>query len=96
MTFMISPQAEFDLAEIWDYIAADSPNAADIMIGRVLEHARLVSTQPRMGRPRWDLAPEVRSSPVGPYLMFYRPREASGIWIVRIIHGRRDITPDLF
>lgn len=95
-TVSISRQAEADLDDIWDYVAQDSVGAADGLLDRILEQARLIATQPRMGRTRFELASEMRSFPVGEYLLFYRPRERSGIHVVRILHGRRDITSDLF
>ena len=89
-------QAVADQDELWDYIAGDNLTAADDFLDRLLETARLIATQPLMGRARFDLAAELRSLPVGEYLIFYRPRDAGGIQVVRVLHGRRNITPDLF
>ena len=47
-----------------------------------------------MGRPRGELAPRLRSFPVGPYVLFYRPTP-NGIEVARVLHGARDI-PSLF
>jgi toxin ParE1/3/4 len=91
-----SRQALTDQDEIWDYIAADNAMAADDLLDRILDTARLIATQPLMGRARFDLALELRSFPVGEYLIFYHPRDDGGIVVVRILHGRRNITPDLF
>ena len=88
--------ARADLDEIWDYIARDNLSAADEMIDRLVAQAQLIATQPRMGRSRFDLATELRSFPVGDYLLFYRPTDHQGIQVVRILHGRRDITAKLF
>ena len=89
-------QAVADQDEIWDYVAQDNPAAADDLLDRLLATARLIAGQPLMGRRRFDLAPELHSFPVGEYLIFYRPRESSGIQVIRILHGRRNITPELF
>lgn len=91
-----SREAAADLDEIWDYIAQDNLMAADEFLDRLLDITRLIATQPRMGKARFDLAPEVRSFPVNEHLIFYRPRDTGGIQIVRVLHGRRNITPDLF
>ena len=48
-----------------------------------------------MGRPVEHLLPGLRSIPVGNYLIFHRPEE-DGVLIVRIIHGARQIVPELF
>jgi len=91
-----SHQARADLNEIWDYIAVDSSRAADRLLERLQGQARLVATQPRMGRARFELAAEIRSFPVGEYVLFYRPLDPGGIQIVRVLHSRRDITGELF
>jgi toxin ParE1/3/4 len=42
-----------------------------------------------MGRSRPELAPNLRSFPVGQYVIFYLPL-AKGVEIVRVLHGARD------
>jgi len=43
-----------------------------------------------MDRCRDELAPGLRSLPVGNYVVFYRGREG-GIEVIRVLHGARDI-----
>jgi toxin ParE1/3/4 len=43
-----------------------------------------------MGRERNDIAPGLRSFPVGKYLIFYRLID-EGLEIVRVLHGARNI-----
>ena len=50
---------------------------------------------PTMGKAEFDLAPSLRSFPVGNYLLFYR-EVADGIQLVRALHGARDIASDYF
>jgi toxin ParE1/3/4 len=45
---------------------------------------------PEMGRSRKELAEELRSFPVKPYIIFYKRMETC-IEIVRILHQSRDI-----
>ena len=85
-----SRQARADLAEIWRYIAADNPAAARRLLERIEAVARLLAERPLMGRPRPNLAPGLRSFPVGAYVLYYRPVSA-GIRIVRVLHGARDL-----
>jgi len=56
--------------------------------------ARLAN-QPLMGRSADHLLPGLRSFSSGEYLIFYRPDE-DGVCVVRILHGARRITPELF
>lgn len=90
-----TPQARRDAISIWQWVADDNPKAADRLLSRFAEIAVLLSTKPGMGRAREDLASGLRSFPVGEYLIFYRPI-SGGIDIVRIMHGRQDISPEHF
>lgn len=89
------PLAEADATEIWNWIAAESPNAATDMLERFEDVATMLAQYPEAGVERSDLADGLRSFSVAGYVLFYRPGR-SGIEIVRIIHSRRDITPNLF
>ena len=89
-----SPLAEQDLREIWRYIAADNPDAADRLLHKIDSKLEQYAAQPAMGAPRDSLAPGLRSFPVGRYLVFYRPIP-DGIEVARILHGARDL-PRLF
>jgi len=84
------PQAEADLDEIWLHIAQDDPNSADRFIDLIEERCRLLAENPLMGRSRPELAPGLRSFPVGNYIIFYNPIEG-GIEIVRVVSGARNI-----
>jgi toxin ParE1/3/4 len=84
------PDAEADLDEIWLYIARGDPDAADRFIDLIEERCSLLAENPLMGRSRPDLAPGLRSFPVGNYIIFYNPIEG-GIEIVRVVNGARDI-----
>ncbi|MFT3819672.1 MAG: type II toxin-antitoxin system RelE/ParE family toxin [Rubrivivax sp.] len=84
------PQAEIDILEIWEYIAADSVFQADRWVDRLDESLALWATQPKMGREREELAPGIRSLPFGRYVVFFRALE-DGIDVVRVLHGSQDI-----
>ena len=84
------PQAETDILEIWEYIAADSVEQADRWIDKLDRSLELWATQPMMGRERAELAPGLRSLPFGRYVVFFLPLE-DGIDVVRVMHGSLDI-----
>ena len=84
------PRAESDLIDIWRYIAQDSPVNADRFLDRLDVVFSNLAALPGMGRLRPEFASDLRSFPVGSYLVFYRPTE-DGIDIVRVLHRRRDI-----
>ena len=86
-------QARADLDAIWDYIAADNPDAADALVNRIGNTLRMLADNPRIGRERSELAASLRSFPVGNYIVFYLPLP-DGIDVVRILNGYLDITAE--
>jgi toxin ParE1/3/4 len=55
------PQALTDLAEIWAYIADDSPDNADAFAEMINQNLQTLARQPGMGRARPELAKDLRS-----------------------------------
>ncbi len=91
---LFAPAAEADLEVIHDYIAAENAAAAAALVTRLEDLAARLADAPGMGRARPELLPNLRSFPLGSYLLFYR-RSDNGIEVVRVLHGARDI-PALF
>ncbi len=85
----------YDYNEIWSYIAARDPAAADRLVRHFDATLDIIASAPNMGRNAGDLAANLRSFPIGSYLIFYRPME-DGIELIRVVHGARDITPEYF
>jgi plasmid stabilization system protein ParE len=89
--FVLTPLAEQDLNDIWDYLAARNIAAADRVL-RALERAieRLVR-RPGLGHLREDLADRRHRFPlVYSYLIVYRP-ETKPLQIIRVLHAARDV-----
>lgn len=93
MSFRLSVRAMADLQSIVDYISDFNPNAAHRLVDQLEERWKLLATQPRSGAPRSDLGSELREVVVGDYLSIYLLNDGD-IEIIRILHGRRDITGD--
>ncbi|KQS99189.1 MULTISPECIES: type II toxin-antitoxin system RelE/ParE family toxin [unclassified Rhizobium] len=77
-----SPRAKADLIDIWRYIARDNDAAADRL-----------SDRPEAGRPRPELHADLRSFPVGNYIIFYT-FDGTALTVVRVLSGFRDISED--
>ena len=90
MTYRLTPAARADIEAIAAYVAEHDPQAAVRLIERLMRRWRLLSTAPMAGAARPDIAEGIRLIVTGPYLSFYRI-EQTGIVIVRILHGRRDV-----
>jgi toxin ParE1/3/4 len=87
----LTEQAEADLDELWAYIAANNPDAADRMVDAVLESSRTHVRFPGMGQSRDELQAGLRCFVVLPYVVYYRVLEDT-IEVLRILHGARDIS----
>ena len=93
--FRLTKHAEWDLDEMWDYIAADNPAAADAFVDRFFQKCTKLAAYPLLGRSRADLISNLRSLPLRPYVIFYKPVE-DGVEIWRVLHGARNITANFF
>jgi len=85
-----SPLAEADLDAILDDLNRRDPAAAERYGLKFAEKAESLMRFPESGRPRPEIAPNVRSTLVKPYVIFYR-YEADTVQVLRIVHGRRDL-----
>lgn len=83
-------RADADLLDIWLFIAADNPQAADRLLLDIDEQCRLLAENNRIGVARPEIAGDARSWSVGRYLILYR-MVPEGIEVVRVIHGARDL-----
>jgi plasmid stabilization system protein ParE len=89
--YILGKAVEFDLDEIWEYIAADNIDAADRWIGKLFDAFEALGQTPGMGHRREDLTVyPVLFWPVGAYLIIYRA-EHRPIEIVAVTQGSRDI-----
>jgi toxin ParE1/3/4 len=84
------PLARSDLAEIWDYIAEDNESRADAFVDLIDQKFHELASHPHMGRSRDELGEDLRSFPVGRYVIFYRAMP-QGVEIIRVLHGSRDL-----
>ena len=72
---VVRPQASDNLAELWAYIAEDSPRQADAFAVRLRPGVSgLLARNPNIGRARPELLANLRSFPIGRYIIFYLPR----------------------
>jgi len=88
MSFRLRPEAEADIAAVTLYIAEHNPRAAQAWYNDTLHHCRQLGQMPGMGVARPDVRPNLRTFPVGNYLILYQ-QVGRGAEIVRVIHGAR-------
>lgn len=89
-SFLLSPAAAHDLAEIETYIASERPSAVSGVLDALEAACHLVADYPGVGRVRAEIDEGVMSFPVGSYVLFYYADE-DPVGIARILHGSRDL-----
>jgi toxin ParE1/3/4 len=88
--FVLHPDALTDLSEIWEYIAADNPDAADRVVEEIHETIRALVPFPQLGHQRSDLTSRpLRFHAVRDFLIAYGPDEQP-LLVLAILHGRRN------
>ena len=89
-------RAKADVLTIGRFIAEQSGNRSVALgfLDRIDAKLKFLARNPLAGEARPDLLADVRSFPVGNYVIFYRPSQ-NGIEVLRILHGARDI-PRIF
>ncbi len=63
---------------------------AERVLREIRDAAERLAERPAMGRQRPELGATVRSWPIAPYVIFYRPT-AFGVRVLRVLHGARDL-----
>ena len=93
---VLSDFVELELAAIWEYIAADNPDAADRFLEAALRTFQTLARMPGMGRAR--KFPQARLRDLRSFriegfenhLIFYGPIQ-DGIEVFHVLHGARDL-----
>jgi plasmid stabilization system protein ParE len=84
---IVSPKAQEDLFEAWEFVAADKVSAADRLMGRIEDAIELLRRMPGAGHRRKDVRdPRYRCWPVRPYVIVYRYNDEA-LTVVRVLHG---------
>jgi plasmid stabilization system protein ParE len=88
--FVLHPDAFADLNEIWEFIAADSLNAADNVLEEIYAAIGALVPFPQLGHSRPDLTSRpLRFQPARDFLIAYAPDEKP-LLVIAVLHGRRN------
>ena len=91
---VLSPAAEIDLANIWDYSAATwGPDQADRYTDEIEEIAQLLATGQKRGRPV-DVRKGYLKYAAGSHMLYFRD-QGQTIEIIRILHQHQDVSLNL-
>jgi len=86
---VVSNIAQFDLANIHDYIAERNLAAADRVVDQIEAAGSALIVAPFTGPAVGESHPGLRFRVVGKYVVFYRVTDEA-VWIQRVIHSARD------
>ena len=88
--YVLSPRAQADLDEIWDYTEQRRSTAqAERYIRQLQQGIAFVAGDPRRGETCDDIRAGYQKYAVGSHVVFYR-LTAAGIDVVRILHAAMD------
>jgi toxin ParE1/3/4 len=91
--YVLSPAAQADLEQIWDYTSQRwNDDQAEAYV-RVIQHAvELVADNPLIGRPCGEVRAGYRRHTAGSHTLYYRAGAGGElIDVVRILHKRMDV-----
>lgn len=88
-----TPRARADMTDIWLYIGAENPRAADRVLDAIYHRLEMLLQHPHSGLSREDIGPGVRRVVIGQYLVFYSV-SAETVDVLRVLHGKRRIEPE--
>jgi toxin ParE1/3/4 len=92
---VLSPRAQRDIDEIWDYSASIwGVQQAEVYVRQIRRAVEIVAEDPYRGRSCDNIRAGYRKYPAGSHFVFYRVVEG-GIDVVRILHQRMDFDQHL-
>ncbi|MBV8291482.1 MAG: type II toxin-antitoxin system RelE/ParE family toxin [Mycobacterium sp.] len=90
--YVLSPAAQADLEQIWDYTndhwGVDQAEEYLREVQRAIERA---AANPRIGRDCDEIRPGYRKLAAGSHTLFYRVNAEGIIEVVRVLHQRMDV-----
>ncbi|OGQ72907.1 MAG: plasmid stabilization protein [Deltaproteobacteria bacterium RIFCSPLOWO2_12_FULL_60_16] len=85
-------EAQRWLEDIFEYIAADNPQAAAQTVSGIYERAQVLANFPEMGHRYWASSRHVRILLYGHYRITYLIKADGNIDILGVFHGSLDIS----
>lgn len=87
----LSERAADDLTAIYDYVADTNPDAGGRVIKGITAKIKAIAASGLTGVSREHMKPGLRMIAVRNHLVYFRVT-ASHVFVLRILHGRQDIS----
>jgi toxin ParE1/3/4 len=95
LTPQLSKQAQKDIAAIYRDIAGDDPVAAKRLLHLIDDKIMSLAISGNKGVSRDWLSPGLRAFPFKNRCVYFRVL-GSSMQVIRILHGRQDVQPEMF
>ncbi|UVC11828.1 type II toxin-antitoxin system RelE/ParE family toxin [Rhizobium sp. TH2] len=95
MRHVLSDRALDDLADIYNYVAAKNPIAAESLVAAITAKIVAMAAAGNSGVARDDILPGLRARPFRQRCIYFRVI-GSEFYVLRVLHGRQDVGADLF
>jgi plasmid stabilization system protein ParE len=92
---VLSDRALDDLADIYEFIALENPAAAERFVDSVTDKISSLASAGNRGVSRDNIAEGLRAFPFKQRCIYFRIINDE-FHVLRVLHGRRDITSELF
>jgi toxin ParE1/3/4 len=93
--YVLSPSAQADLSEIWEYSAARwGDGQAEVYLRQIQAAIETIAADPRRGRRCDDIRAGYSKYAAGSHVVFYR-QGGAGVDVVRVLHQRMDFNRHL-
>ena len=90
--YLLSPAAQLDLAQIWDYTCRHwDVEQADEYLRELQRAIELAAVNPRIGQGCDEIRPGYRKLAAGSHTLYYRVTPDGVIDVVRVLHQRMDV-----
>ncbi|MGH7101901.1 MAG: type II toxin-antitoxin system RelE/ParE family toxin [Acetobacteraceae bacterium] len=94
--YLLSPAAQADLGEIWDYSAQNwGAEQAERYVLAIRNACEALAAGRKRGRPIDEIRPGYRKLAVQLHFLFYRVTDTGLIDVVRILHRQMDLAARL-
>lgn len=90
--YLLSPAAQADLEQIWDYTHDRwRVDQAEDYLRELQRAVNRIAANPRIGRACDEIRPGYRKLAAGSHTLFYRVTAEDVIDVMRILHQRMDV-----
>lgn len=92
MKLIVTQDAIQDLRDIEEYIGQDNPAAAVGFIDRLARQFQQLTQFPNIGHKCDEIKPGYRRIAEGDYIIFFQRIDDERLAILRVAHGKRDLS----